>query len=603
MREIAPLSRLSRNSLLWRFLLIGVVALAPLSAALLQFASDDRKQALKAASEKAEIIAANIVDDHNQLVQQAQDVLKYLIFAEEIRFRSPSCSKLLQHSVEMNQWIRSLRLSNPDGSDLCSARRFADHTETIKQTLFKNSMDGEAFVISELWIDPESQALGITAAAPVFEGQIFVGILSADIDSAVFRNSSSGYLSPDLGISMFVVDRNGALLGHHPPVDSLNSTRFLNTPAGQEISVGARETAGPAEVFGTPRLIASRTLPQLNATLAVGFSRTSVLAPTDKALRYRVVLISLIVTGSLVLGLLGVEWLILRPLRNLAEVVEALKRGDFSVQSPYKGFGEVRILERAFGRMAKAVADRERELLNAKNVAEKASELANVASKAKTDFLASMSHEIRTPLNGIIGYTECLLDEIKDSKQRRYSELIQVSASALLTVANDILDLSSIEAGQVRLLQAPFSLISLVDNTVSIVSSGAGKKGIPIKAEFDPRLPKTVVGDEARLRQILLNLLNNAVKFTHAGHIRAVVEHKGHIEAGERVRIWIIDTGIGIAPEQHERLFKRFSQGDPSIRREFGGTGLGLAISKRLVELMGEPLEWKVSREGGKILD
>lgn len=586
MRKAATLSQLSRNSLLWRFLVIGIVALAPLSAALLQFADEERKQAVKAAGEKAELLAAHIAERHNQLVDHARAVLKSLSSAEELQSGSHNCQTFLQGSIEIHRWMSSLRLSNLDGSDLCSAHRAGQGTDSINRTVFTRTLDGEAFALSELRVDPRSRALSMTAAAPVLKDQSAVGVLSADIGLTIFSNSPSVHPNSDLGVSMFVVDSEGSLLAHYPPVDSLVGKQLLVKPVVQEALAGSRKLAELVDLSGTPHLFAFQVLPGGTATLAIGLNRTSVLEPIDKALRYRVVLISLIVIGSILLGLLGVDWLILRPLRNLAEIVEAVKRGDFSTQSPYKGFGEVRVLERAFSRMAKAVADRERELLSAKEVAEKALEMANVASRAKTDFLASMSHEIRTPLNGIIGYTECLLDELKDPKQRRYGDLIQVAASALLTVANDILDFSSIEADQVRLQFAPFSLMSLVDNTVSIVSSGAGKKGVPINIKVDPSVPKMVMGDEARLRQVLLNLLNNAVKFTFEGHITAVVEHKGDTGIGERIRISIADTGIGIAPEQHGRLFKRFSQGDPSIRREFGGTGLGLAISKRLIELM-----------------
>jgi CheY-like chemotaxis protein/nitrogen-specific signal transduction histidine kinase/HPt (histidine-containing phosphotransfer) domain-containing protein len=237
--------------------------------------------------------------------------------------------------------------------------------------------------------------------------------------------------------------------------------------------------------------------------------------------------------------------------------------------------------------MAEAVADRERKLKEARDLAEEALSGARRANRAKTNFLASMSHEIRTPLNGIIGYTEQLLDAKLDPQQRRYAKLIQVAGSALLTVANDILDFSSMEADQIQLQNEPFSLKQLIHDTVSIVTSGAGKKGVPINVVLGPDSPDRLVGDEARLRQILLNLLNNAVKFTREGHITARVEYLRACPAGELIRISVLDTGIGIPPEKQDRLFKRFSQVDPSIRREFGGTGLGLAISKRLIELMG----------------
>jgi CheY-like chemotaxis protein/HPt (histidine-containing phosphotransfer) domain-containing protein len=180
-----------------------------------------------------------------------------------------------------------------------------------------------------------------------------------------------------------------------------------------------------------------------------------------------------------------------------------------------------------------------------------------------------------------------LLDGNLESDQRHYVELIQVAGSALLTVANDILDFSSIEAGQIRLQKAPFSLETLIYNTVSLVRRGAGNEEVPIRTGFDPDLPSLVLGDEARLRQILLNLLNNAVKFTPKGHITVRVAQAKSTGTSEAVQISVTDTGIGIASDKLHRLFKRFSQVDPSIRREFGGTGLGLAISKHLIELMG----------------
>lgn len=217
-----------------------------------------------------------------------------------------------------------------------------------------------------------------------------------------------------------------------------------------------------------------------------------------------------------------------------------------------------------------------------------AKEAAEHASSAKTDFLASMSHEIRTPLNGVLGYTELLLDELElSSDQRRYAERIQIAGSALLTIVNDILDFSKIEAGEVELSPEPFSVRALIDNAVSIVRSVSDKKKLPIRLAIDSAIPDILVGDEARLRQVILNLLNNAVKFTLEGEVAFEVTHAGSAEMGERLRFAVIDTGIGIPEDKRERLFRRFSQVDGSNRREFGGTGLGLAISKRLIELMG----------------
>ncbi|MHC2086121.1 PAS domain S-box protein [Methylobacterium sp. CM6244] len=210
------------------------------------------------------------------------------------------------------------------------------------------------------------------------------------------------------------------------------------------------------------------------------------------------------------------------------------------------------------------------------------------ASKAKTEFLAAMSHEIRTPLNGIIGFTDLMIISGRlPLDLQRHAELVRTSSASLLTVVNDILDFSKVEAGAIELNRQVFDLRALIYNGLSIVRGAAVQKGLEIRAVIDPTLPKGLVGDEARLRQVLLNLLNNAIKFTQRGSVTLGVQHVGTTEAGERLRFSVSDTGIGIAKDKQDRLFKRFSQVDGSIERDFGGTGLGLAICKQLVDLMG----------------
>lgn len=232
------------------------------------------------------------------------------------------------------------------------------------------------------------------------------------------------------------------------------------------------------------------------------------------------------------------------------------------------------------------------ELRLAKEAAEEAQIRAEQANQAKTEFLATMSHEIRTPLNGILGYAELLIqDESLKPEHRRQVERIQSAGSALLTVVNDVLDFSKIEAGQIELELRPFSVKELVEDAVAIVKSFADRKSLPLEVHVDGNVPHCLVGDEARLRQVLLNFLNNAVKFTHHGRVSLRVDHLGSSSRGETIAVSVADTGIGIPDDKRERLFKRFSQVDSSISREFGGTGLGLAICRQLIDMMGGQID------------
>ncbi len=210
------------------------------------------------------------------------------------------------------------------------------------------------------------------------------------------------------------------------------------------------------------------------------------------------------------------------------------------------------------------------------------------ATAAKASFLANMSHEIRTPLNSIIGFTDLLReDRTLDETQDRYLQLIQNAGSVLLTVVNDILDLAKIEAGKIELQRENFALETFVDNTVSIVHGAADAKGLEMRVWLDPNLAPYYCGDEARLRQVLLNLLNNAVKFTSSGYVSLEIRRLAQNASTHRLRCSVADTGVGIELAKQKHLFEAFAQADVSVSRDYGGTGLGLAICERLVGVMG----------------
>jgi nitrogen-specific signal transduction histidine kinase/AmiR/NasT family two-component response regulator len=216
---------------------------------------------------------------------------------------------------------------------------------------------------------------------------------------------------------------------------------------------------------------------------------------------------------------------------------------------------------------------------------------ANEASEAKGRFLATMSHEIRTPLNGVIGLSRLLETMPVPPEALEMVRMIRSSGDGLLRVINDVLDFSKVEAGKLDLEVAPFRLHRSLEESIGLFHAAAAEKGLRLACDLAPELPVWVAGDDTRLRQVVLNLISNGLKFTSSGEVVLSARQERQDQTSYRIAIEVRDTGIGIAPDQLPRLFSSFSQADASISRRYGGTGLGLAISKRLVELMGGTID------------
>jgi signal transduction histidine kinase/CheY-like chemotaxis protein len=254
-------------------------------------------------------------------------------------------------------------------------------------------------------------------------------------------------------------------------------------------------------------------------------------------------------------------------------------------------------LRRARAR-CKELADGIWEMKEAERALAEARDAAEAANEAKSRFLATVSHEIRTPLNGILGMAELLRDTPLTPEQQTYVKATRASGDALLSLIEEVLDFTKIEAGKLKLSAQPVALGTLVEDVIELLGPRAQAKGLDIASDIDERLPERVLGDAARLRQVLLNLAGNAIKFTETGGVAVAVEAG---DGRDDIVFAVHDTGIGIAPDHRARIFQEFEQGDGSLARKFGGTGLGLAISRRLVESMNGRIEVESAPGRGSI--
>jgi signal transduction histidine kinase/CheY-like chemotaxis protein len=374
----------------------------------------------------------------------------------------------------------------------------------------------------------------------------------------------------------------------------------------------------PWQLFTGDRLLVARSVvigPERLGTIIVEARLDALYARQ----RLTGIISGLELAAGLVLALLLSLWLqrlISTPILRLTNITRAVTRERrYDLRAEPAGGDEVGELVVGFNEMLHEIQQRDTQLLEQQELLEarveaRTAELSTTnaelvaardramsASLAKSEFLANMSHEIRTPMNGIIGMTALALDTPLTSTQREYLNTVQLSAEVLLTILNDILDFSKVEAGKLELEARPFSIRDVVRHTLTPIAVEADRKGIELITSIDADLPQNLIGDAMRLRQVLTNLVGNALKFTPEGHILVEVRKTGERGGHVALQLSVTDTGVGIPADKHAYIFEAFSQADGSTTRRFGGTGLGLSISVSLVKLMGGRM-WLESEVG-----